>query len=83
MTETNLVMEGLNLMLLGMGIVFSFLIMLVFALKGMSWLAQHIAPEPIPATVPTKITPNLEPESDDVLLAVVAAAVARFRQSQH
>lgn len=77
MTETNLVMEGLHLMLLGMGIVFSFLIMLVFALRAMSWLAQQLAPDPIPVSAET-VSSQTEP--DEVLLAVVAAAVARFRE---
>ncbi len=83
MTETNLVMEGFNLMLLGMGIVFSFLTSLVFALKAMSWLAQQLAPEPVTAAISAEIPPSIETDTDEVLLGVVAAAVARFRQSQH
>lgn len=79
MTETNLIMEGIHLMLLGMGIVFSFLIMLVFALKAMSWFAQQLAPDPVPVVISAEMAPS-QTESDEVLLAVVAAAVARFRQ---
>ena len=42
MLVSELLLEGANLMLLGMGIVFGFLIMLVFVLRGMSLLAGRL-----------------------------------------
>ena len=45
MPVTDLLLEGVELMLLGMGSVFVFLTTLVLVLKGMSRLAQALAPE--------------------------------------
>jgi len=45
MPVTDLLMEGVELMLLGMGSVFVFLTMLVLALKVMSHLAQTLEPK--------------------------------------
>lgn len=70
-------LAGVNLMALGMGIVFSFLIVLVFALKAMSMLARLLqGPEKghaVQAGAPVSPTPDGE------LLAVISAAISRFR----
>jgi len=77
MPVTDLLLEGVGLMLLGMGSVFVFLATLVLVLKGMSRLARMLAPEEaITSGGPTKI------DADDELLAVISAAIARYR-SQH
>lgn len=79
--ETDLVLQGVELMLLGMGIVFGFLTLLVFTLRGMSMLAdwldagqlsQAAATTPAPADIP----------DDRELIAVIAAAVARYRSDR-
>jgi len=75
--DTNLVLQGVELMLLGMGIVFGFLTLLVFTLRGMSLLADRldsseIASQPV-GTAPLEISDNRQ------LMAVIAAAVSRYR----
>ena len=73
---TDLVMQGVELMLLGMGIVFGFLTLLVFTLRGMSLLADRLdtsEPEVQPAPVPINVAENRE------LVAVISVAVARYR----
>lgn len=74
--DNNLVLQGVELMLLGMGIVFSFLTVLVFTLRGMSWLADRldsgVAAESA-AAAPINVSDNRQ------LVAVIAAAVARYR----
>jgi oxaloacetate decarboxylase gamma subunit len=74
--DTNLVMQGVELMLLGMGIVFGFLTLLVFTLRGMSLLADRLdggeMPQPA-APAPLDVSDNRQ------LVAVIAAAVARYR----
>jgi oxaloacetate decarboxylase gamma subunit len=79
MVVTDLLMEGVNLMLLGMGIVFVFLSVLVLALNGMSRfalaLADKQASEPHPATTST---PCPE-EGGDELIAVITTAINRYR----
>lgn len=69
---------GAELMLLGMGIVFSFLILLVFALKGMSFFASRY-------DVPEQAADNEQPATngqDNEIVAVIVAAIKRYRQ-QH
>jgi len=74
---TDLVLQGLELMLLGMGIVFGFLTVLVFTLRGMSWLADRLdsgeAAQSAVAAAPINVSDNRQ------LVAVISAAVARYR----
>ncbi len=78
MNETDLVMESLRLMGIGMGIVFSFLLMLVGVLRVMSWAALKLAPpEPHPLATPSSGLAATQ-DADD-LIAVISAAIARYR----
>ena len=82
MPFVDLMLVGLKLMLLGMGIVFGFLIVLVFALKGMSMLANWLAPEteaPAVAGIRPAVPTGLA--HDEELVAVISAAVTRFRNN--
>jgi oxaloacetate decarboxylase gamma subunit len=75
--DTTLILQGTELMMLGMGIVFGFLTLLVFVLRLMSALAGRIAPpEPVPTELPIAVSDNRE------LVAVITAAVARYRASR-
>ncbi|OUS30898.1 hypothetical protein A9Q99_05145 [Gammaproteobacteria bacterium 45_16_T64] len=81
-----LMWEGINLMMLGMGAVFVFLTLLVFTTTLMSKLVNKYAPPvPAPAEQPAASVnqPN-EPNqvSDGQLLAVISAAIHRHR-SRH
>ena len=72
---SGLLLDGVRLMLLGMGSVFIFLMMLVFSMKLMSLLAQRLAPaEPQPDTPQSQL-----PSADANLVAVISAAVAVYR----
>ena len=76
--DTSLVLQGVELMLLGMGIVFGFLTLLVFTLRGMSLLADRFDASDIGQTVAA--APASSDLSDDrQLVAVISAAVARYR----
>ncbi len=77
----DLMFVGLKLMLLGMGIVFSFLVLLVFALKGMSKLAAWLAPETgAPAIAGAgRVQAVSAAHDDEELIAVISAAVTLFR----
>jgi oxaloacetate decarboxylase gamma subunit len=85
---SELLQEGVNLMLLGMGIVFTFLIVLVFALNGMSRLAglleaRHGTLKPdaaAPSAVP--VTPGAAGNADGEIVAVISAAITRFRATK-
>ncbi len=75
MPATDLLVDGLNLMLLGMGSVFSFLSVLVVAMLGMSRLARAFAgPEKAPVS-----SPAVGAGDEGELIAVISAAVKRYR----
>ncbi len=80
---SNLLWEGVNLMAIGMGAVFSFLVLLVVATTVMSSLISKFLPEPeeIPST-PTSTGQQPAQANDGQLMAVIAAAIHRHR-SRH
>lgn len=80
MTISQLLGEGVNLMFLGMGMVFTFLAVLVFSVGKMSQFVQWIesrrpAPPPPPAQKPTG-------GADDAVTAAITAAIHRYRTSR-
>jgi oxaloacetate decarboxylase gamma subunit len=83
---SELLMEGVRLMLLGMGIVFTFLIVLVFALYGMSRAAGAIERRQGAAPLPAAAEGTPHPVDHAIngeLIAVIGAAVARYRSTRH
>ena len=79
MNEMGLVMESLRLMGIGMGIVFSFLMLLVGILRVMSWLALKIAPAEAPPLAVPAASLSAATQNTDDLVAVISAAIARYR----
>lgn len=77
----SIVSQGASLMVFGMGFVFTFLTLLVGLTTLMSTLVIKYGPMPIP--VPVKSRRNsgssVESHSDDELVAVITAAVHKFR----
>ena len=74
--HSELLLQGFELLLLGMGIVFGFLTVLVFMLRGMSGLAARLAPAEQPlAELPTPVAVS----DDRRVIAAISAAVARYR----
>lgn len=78
--DKELLLQGFELLLLGMGIVFGFLTLLVFMLRGMSGLADRLAPHAEQLAEPT--APPGEPDHQRVI-AVISAAISRYRKSHH
>ena len=74
---------GLNVSLIGMGVVFVALILLVYIIRGISWIAAYYerstAPVKVEATKPAP-APVHGPDEDEVLAAVIAAALAAYRK---
>ncbi|MTI13436.1 OadG family protein [Sansalvadorimonas verongulae] len=82
MSQAELINEGLSLMVFGMGFVFIFLTLLVFATGLMSKVVQTIAPEdaaPAPRKAAASITGAADPAADPVLLAVINDAISQHR----
>lgn len=78
MSVAEQLLVGVELMFLGMGIVFGFLTLLVFTLKGMSLLATRISDRSsaVAASVPLVATAQADQSQ---LVAVISAAIARYR----
>jgi oxaloacetate decarboxylase gamma subunit len=69
--EVNLVVEGLKFMMLGMGIVFLFLVLLIIAMNVMSKIVHRYFPEPQTAETGTPA-----PAADKLKrVAAIAAAI--------
>lgn len=78
-----LLMSGVELMLLGMGIVFVFLTILVFTLHGMTWLSNQFSQpeEAAEEQTPAKTVTDTGAVSE-AHLAVISAAIARYRAAR-
>ncbi len=76
--EGSLLSQGLELMLIGMGTVFSFLTLLVFATLGMSALARRLQPQASAAPG----TGGAQPPTDPALVAAITAAIHQHRSAQ-
>ncbi|MGD2117863.1 MAG: OadG family protein [Chromatiales bacterium] len=81
MPVSDLLFAGLELMLLGMGIVFIFLVLLVFTLNGMSKISAMFAEEEHVQPHYHPVAEQKKPENT-ALIAVISAAVARYRAAQ-
>lgn len=77
MTE-NLIDQGLELLVFGMGTVLAFLTVLVIAIGIMSALLRRFFPELEEPATPTLQPTPVNVENPD-LLAVISAAVHRYR----
>ncbi|MDJ0805505.1 MAG: OadG family protein [Gammaproteobacteria bacterium] len=85
MPITDLLLAGLNLMLVGMGIVFSFLVLLVLSMLGMSRFALASERQVAKPAQIVQPAPTVHP-SDDVrgdLIAVISAAISRYRTTHN
>jgi oxaloacetate decarboxylase gamma subunit len=83
MTPSQLLLEGVELMLLGMGFVFAFLVLLVFVIRAMSRLIERFAPTTpakVAVPVPVKVATALEPDAD--LLTAIQSAIRQHRASR-
>ncbi|WP_299183683.1 OadG family transporter subunit [uncultured Neptuniibacter sp.] len=76
----NLLSEGLELMVFGMGFVVVFLTLLVFATSGMSKVVDKFFPEAPPQPKAKKAAPAaVAANNNDELVAVMTAAVHKYR----
>jgi len=76
--EIDLVGEGLKFMVLGMAIVFVFLLVLVQVVKLQAFLINKYFPEKAPEVVPA--TSNATQDTHHI--AAIVAAVSEFRKNQ-
>lgn len=79
MNSTELLMEGVDLMLMGMGAVFTFLISLVIIVTLMSKLLGKYFPEAVPVPKPARRVQPAPGVVDPELIAAITAAVKQHR----
>ncbi len=79
MPISDLLVNGLELMLLGMGIVFIFLFILVFAMLGMSRISLYFDNTDLTQTETSPQT--LKKPDNTALIAVISAAITRYRSA--
>jgi len=76
--ETNLVMEGVKFMFLGMGTVFIFLIVLILFMNLMSYIVYKFFPEPQPS-LETEQT-GVKQDNNKQVVAAITAAIKHHRK---
>ena len=74
---SDLMSDAINLMIVGMGFVFVFLTILVFATTFMSKMILKYVPAPEPKA--PAASPITKASDDAQLLAVLSAAVSKYR----
>ncbi|PJC87329.1 sodium pump decarboxylase subunit gamma [Vibrio sp. HA2012] len=78
MNESPIILEGVTLMLLGMGFVFCFLALLVGATRLLSTVAIKYAPPAPPAKAPASSASAAQ--SEDNVVAAIAAALHHHKK---
>jgi len=83
MAEVNYVLEALKFMVLGMGVVFLFLVILVKAIELQAYIINRYFPdeETKTPTIPTPAVSSSE-EEERARVAAIIAAVAEFRKNK-
>ncbi|MCK5109915.1 MAG: OadG family protein [Arcobacteraceae bacterium] len=77
--EVNLVGEALKFMALGMGIVFTFLVIMIFALKAQAAIiAKYFAEEPKSSSTSNEWKPK--PTDNKNVIAAITAAILHHNQ---
>jgi len=70
--ETNLILEGLKFMALGMGTVFLFLIVLIILMNAMSKIIHKYFPE-------VQVPQTPAPQDNKKVIAAISAAISHHR----
>ena len=83
--QGDIVDQGIELMLYGMGTVVVFLTLLIVATSVMSWFLGRYFPEAEVPAINIGRSPAPRPVSDDQsrLIAVITAAIHRHRSGKH
>lgn len=76
----NLVTQGVELAIFGMGTVFVFLTLLIFATLLMSKMVLRFGHEPSQATA-TAVTQHAGDPTQEELVAVISSAISRHRKN--
>jgi len=78
--ETNLVIEGLKFMGLGMGTVFVFLAIMIFCMNIMSYIVHKFFPEPQVSITPSNGSNTTTTQDKKKIVAAITAAIKHHRE---
>lgn len=76
--EVNVIGEALKFMVLGMGVVFIFLYIMILVIKAQAYIIGKYFPDKVPA-IPTSSTKD---NDEKTRVAAVIAAVTEFRKNK-
>ncbi len=79
MSISEMFVSGVELMLLGMGMVFMFLALLILVMQAMSAFAARFIEQPASGALEESLPVGDGGLSDPRLIAVISAAIARYR----
>ena len=77
--QSALIEQGLSLMLYGMGVVFVFLTLLIFATTGMSAIVQRWFPEKPEPVLPVRKKSAVAGSVSPLTLKIIQAAIEQHR----
>ena len=80
--KENLLEQGVELMIFGMGTVFVFLVVLIGVTVTMSFIVQRFFPDAVAPILPNTQGQTPTVKNDEQLMAVITAAVHKYR-SRH
>lgn len=79
-TDVNLLVESVKFMILGMGVVFLFLIILVQVVKLQAKIISKYFPDEEPTAAP--VAPTSSDSDESARVAAIIAAVTEFRKNK-
>ena len=82
MAEVNFVAESFKFMLLGMGVVFLFLLILVQVVKLQAYLVNKYFPESTSTQAPVTPVANRSDKDEKQRVAAIIAAITEFRKNK-
>ncbi len=80
--EVNVIGEALKFMVLGMGVVFIFLYMMILAVKVQAYVIGKYFPDKVPVSAPPPATAASGNADEKTRVAAVIAAVTEFRKNK-
>ncbi len=80
--EVNVIGEALKFMVLGMGVVFIFLYVMILSVKIQAYVIGKYFPDKVPASTPSPATAASENAEEKARVAAVIAAVTEFRKNK-
>ena len=78
--ETNLVLEGVKFMMLGMGTVFMFLVIMILVTNAVSKIVNRFFPEPVSVPKETHNTTAQSAQNNKRIVAAITAAIMHHRK---